>query len=101
VAASLDQDAFVWDTDGPLTLSDEKYPFPGKIDALVLGTMVAGEPAALPDTVTFSGDSAPVVQFLPGGALDPEVHRDPARIGLEFQDGSRVTVVVGFYGTVE
>jgi hypothetical protein len=99
--ASQDSDAFVWDVDGPLMLSDDRYPFPGKIDSLLVATMVAGEPATLPETVAFTGDSAPVVQFLSGGALDPAVHRDPARIGLEFRDGTRLTVVVGFYGTVE
>lgn len=101
VVAAQDTDAFVWETDGPLTLSDDRYPFPGKIDGLVVGTMVAGDPVALPESVTFAGDSAERVQFVSGGGLDTSVHRDPARIGLDFRDGSRLTVVVGFYGTVE
>jgi hypothetical protein len=101
VVASQPETSFVWRVDGPLTLSDRKFPFPGKIDALVLAVMVADEPARLPDSVHFSADSPAVLEFEPGGALDRRVHRDPPRITLEFDDGARTAIHVGFYGTVE
>jgi hypothetical protein len=95
------QDAFVWRIDAPLVLSDPSLPFPGRIDALVIAAMVVGELAVLPETVTFSADAPAVVQFAASGGLDRTMHQDPPRIFLDFRDGSRESVVVGLYGTVE
>jgi len=95
------ESSYVWDVDGPLTLSDRVYPFPGKLDALVIHAMVAGEPARLPETVQFTADTSEVVEFAPGGALDRRVHKDPPRIGLEYRDGTRTFIEVGTYGSVE
>lgn len=101
VVASQAEESFVWKVDAPLVLSDRALPFPGRIDSLVLAAMIAGEPSVLPDSVHFTADSPAVVQFAPGGGLDRSKHFDPPRIGLEFEDGSRETVLVGLYGTVE
>jgi len=99
--ASREEDACVWKIDGPLTLSDRMLPFPGKIDSLVIGAMVAGEPGRLPETVHFGADTSARIEFAAGGGLNRRLHSDPPRIVLEFQDGSRETIAVGFYGTVE
>lgn len=99
--AAEEQDAFVWRVDAPLVLSDEAVPFPGRIDSLVLQAMVVGEPDALPDSVSFAPGAPKVVQFAASGGLDRGAHFDPPRIALDFQDGSRQTVLVGLYGTVE
>jgi type II secretory pathway pseudopilin PulG len=101
LVAAEEQDAFVWKVDAPLVLSDPAVPFPGRIDSLVIAVMVAGEPSRLPESVRFTGDSPETVQFAASGGLDRERHRDPPRIGLEFPDGTRETVTVGLYGTVE
>ncbi len=101
VVGSLVAHDFVWKTDGPLVLSDGTLPFAGKIDALVLAAMVAGEPAVLPDDVRFTEDTPERIEFEAGGALDRRFHADPPRIGIEYKDGSRATIVVGLYGTVE
>lgn len=101
LVASEAQDAFVWKVDAPFVLSDDALPFPGRIDELVLGAVIAGEPAVLPDTVRFAPDVPKLVQFAAGGGLDRAVHRDPPRIALDFQDGTRETLVVGLFGTVE
>jgi len=99
--ASEEEESFVWRVDSPLVLSDSSVPFPGRIDNLVIAAMAAGEPSFLPETVHFVPDVPPVVQFAASGGLDREKHRDPPRIGIEFPDGSRETVIVGMYGTVE
>lgn len=101
LVAFEEQDSYVWKIDAPLVLSDPSLPFPGRIDNLVMASMVVGEPSVLPETVQFASDSPPVVQFAASGGLDRRKHTDPPRIGLDFQDGSRETVVVGLYGTVE
>jgi hypothetical protein len=99
--AGEDQEGYVWKVDSPLVLSDPALPFPGRLDSLVIGVQVAGEPAALPETVRFAPDTPATIQFAASGGLDRTAHVDPPRIGLEFQDGSRETVTVGLYGTVE
>ena len=99
--ASEESDAYVWRVDSPLVLSDPALPFPGRLDSLVIGVQVAGEPTLLPETVRFTQDTPETVQFAASGGLDRTAHVDPPRIGLEFQDGSRETVAVGLYGTVE
>jgi hypothetical protein len=101
LVATQPEEHLVWKVDGPLVLSDPSVPFPGRIDALVLSAMLAGEPGVLPQSVSFTASSAVQVQFAAGGGLDRGVHVDPPRIELEFKDGSRETVTVGLYGTVE
>jgi hypothetical protein len=101
VVAFEESASAVWRTEGALVLSDPALPFPGRIDSLVISAQVEGEPGVLPETVTFAPDSAPLVQFVPGGALDRRVHSDLPRVGLLFEDGERVDVSVGLFGTVE
>lgn len=101
VVAFEESESAVWLTEGPLVLSDPALPFPGRIDSLTISAQVVGDPGVLPDSVTFAPDSAPLVQFVPGGALDRRVHADLPRIGLVFEDGERVDVSVGLFGTVE
>lgn len=101
VVASQAEDGFVWRVDAPLVLSDGALPFPGRIDSLVIAVMVAGQPSLLPESVRFVQDVPPTVQFAASGGLDRSAHQEPPRIGIEFQDGSRETVLVGLYGTVE
>jgi len=99
--SSQEEHSFVWKTDGPLLLSDRTLPFPGKIDSLVIGALIAGEPGVLPRSVHFAPESPARIEFEAGGALNRRLHADPPRIVLEYEDGARDTVVVGFYGTVE
>jgi len=96
-----EEESFVWRVDAPLVLSDAALPFPGRIDNLVIAAMVVGDPSILPESMHFVPDVPAVVQFAASGGLDRERHRDPPRIGLEYKDGSRETVTVGLYGTVE
>jgi hypothetical protein len=101
VVASEPEERFVWRMEGPLVLSNGALPFPGRIDNLVVAVMVEGDPGELPDSVRFAGDAPEEVRFAASGGLDREAHSEPPRIALDFQDGSRETVVVGLYGTVE
>jgi hypothetical protein len=89
-----EEEGFVWRVDSPLVL-------PGRIDNLRIAAVVVGEPSVLSESVRFVPDVPPVVQFAASGGLDRERHRDPPRIGLDYKDGSRELVTVGFYGTVE
>jgi len=98
---SVEEEGFVWRVDAPLVLSDAALPFPGRIDNLVIAAMVVGDPSMLPESVRFAPDVPLVVQFAASGGIDRERHRDPPRIALDFKDGSRETVTVGLYGTVE
>ena len=101
VVESAGESSFVDRVDGPLVLTDRSHPFPGKIDALVISAMIADAPVFLPEHVRFSGDTPERVEFGPGGGLDRAAHADPPRIVLEYVDGTRQTITVGFYGTVE
>jgi len=101
LVATEEEEHYVWRVEEPLVLSDPALPFPGRIDELVLGALVAGEPERLPQTVQFTADSPALVQFAASGGLDREVHSQTPRITLEFADGVRETILVGFFGTVE
>jgi len=90
----------VWKIDGPLVLSDERRPFPGSVDNLVISAVLVDDPATLPETVQIVSAPA-VIRFTPGGGLDRREHTAPPEIVLGFEDGSREIVGVGFYGTVE
>jgi hypothetical protein len=99
--ASQEEQAFVWKTEGGLVLSDRTKPLQGKIDSLVIAAMVVGEPGILPEDVRFAEGSAERIEFAAGGTLDRSFHADPPRIVLEFADGAREAITVGFYGTVQ
>jgi hypothetical protein len=51
--------------------------------------------------VTFDPATPAEIVFDAGGGLDREVHREPVRLGLEFDDGRKERIVVNLYGTVE
>jgi hypothetical protein len=98
--ASVPETAPVWEIDGPAILSDERRPFPGSIDNLVISAVVSDEAVQLTDTVRIV--SAPeAIHFAPGGGLDRRWHPRPTEIVLGFEDGTRETLGVGFYGAVE
>lgn len=101
LASRVPEQAAVWRTDGPLTFSDRRYAFPGSVDNVVIGTVVASEEVLLPETVRISEDSPSLVVFAPGGGLDRMRHPEPVLIHLDYDDGSRRSVLVGTYGTVD
>ena len=98
--AAVSESAQVWNVDGELVLSEDRRPFPGSVDSLVISAVLADEPAVLPTTVRIV-QAPPVIRFAPGGGLDRREHPVPPEIVLGFQDGSRETLGIGFYGTVE
>ncbi len=91
----------VWKVEAPLTLSDERRPFPGSIDNLVISAMVTDESVELPDSVRFAGETIPCIRFDAGGGLDRRTHPEPVLLWLDYEDGSRESIGVGFYGTVD
>ncbi len=95
------EDASVWRVEGPLVLSGGRTPFPGALDSLVISAVTGAERASLPQGVRFTKETPEVIQFVAGGALDPALHRQPARLGLEFDDGRTEAIQVSLYGTVE
>ncbi|MSR61106.1 MAG: hypothetical protein EXS08_01490 [Planctomycetes bacterium] len=101
LVAAQEEEHYVWKVEAPLVLSDPALPFPGRIDELVIGALVAGAPERLPQTVQFSADSPALVQFAASGGLDRELHGEAPRITLEFADGVRESILVGLFGTVE
>jgi len=100
LAARVEETAPVWRIDSPLVLSDERRPFPGRVDELCVSAVVSGEAARLPETVRIV-ESPPVIHFVPGGGLDRDLHPGSARIVLAYQDGERDTIEIGSYGTVD
>ena len=99
--ARVENDAPVWQLQGPLTIGDPRAPLSGAIDALSLMAVVDSAEAALPKGVVFAADAPRTVVFSADGALDREVHAGPLSIGLEYEDGSQARVLVNAYGTVE
>jgi hypothetical protein len=87
--------------DEDLVLSDERRPFAGSVDALVISSLAADESADLPETVRFGANSPSVIVFDAGGGLDLQVHKEPVLVTLEFEDGTTETIGVGAFGTVE
>jgi len=91
----------VWPMEGPLLLGDPQRGFPGSLDNLIVGAVSASQEVVLPDTVRLAADAPPVVRFDAGGHLDREVHQGPIEFHLEFDDGERIQLRIGMYGTVE
>lgn len=101
IAAFLPETAPVSRSEGPLVLSPSQSAFPGAIDTLVVSAVVADAATELPKNVTLAGDTPKEIVFQPGGGLDREVHRDPVRLTLVYDDGRKEVVQVNLYGTVE
>ena len=98
--ARSEEERAVWELDGPLILSDEDRPFPGAVDSLVVSAVAVEEVLELPDTVRIA-EAPPELRFAANGALERTSHPTPVDIVLEFEDGSRETVTIGVYGTIE
>lgn len=101
VVASVDEEAPVWKIEGPLRLSDERRPFGGSLDSLVISAVVTDEETLLPDGVVFAKGVPQEIAFAPGGGLDRALHAEPVEIALVFDDGRKKRVGVSLYGTVE
>jgi prepilin-type N-terminal cleavage/methylation domain-containing protein len=101
VRAYVDENAPVAHPEGPLVLSPSPVAFPGTIDALVVSAVVVDAATELPKGVSLAKNTPHEIVFQAGGGLDREIHRDPVRLGLEFDDGRKETVQVSLYGTVE
>ena len=93
--------AKVWRVEGPLTLSDAQQGLPCSLDNLVISAVSASEEVRVPETVHFAPDSPSEIQFDAGGNLDREVHDGPLSLWLVYDDGTRVEIGVGMYGTVD
>jgi prepilin-type N-terminal cleavage/methylation domain-containing protein len=91
----------VWSLEGPLVLADSQRGFPGSIDNLIVSAVAASESVELPEGTAFSADAPALVRFDAGGHLDREVHSEPVEFHLEFDDGDRIRLRIGMYGTVE
>lgn len=100
-AAMLEEVAPVARVSGPLVLSPSSEAFPGAVDALTISVVVGDDRVELPQGVTLSKGTPSEIVFRAGGALDPDVHREPVRIVLEYEDGRKDTVVINLFGTVE
>ncbi len=101
LVASVEEVARVWKLEGPLLIAPGQTPFAGAIDNLVVGAVGASEEAELPRNARFSADAPREIVFQPGGGLDRTRHREAVSIVLERDDGTKSTVTVQPYGTVE
>jgi hypothetical protein len=91
----------VWRVEGPLVLGEASQSFACSLDNLVISSVSASQDIRLPETVRFAADTIPEIQFDAGGDLDRAVHDGPVSVWLEFEDGARVEIGVGMYGTVD
>jgi hypothetical protein len=99
--ARFEEQAPVWRVERPMVLGDERRPFAGRMDGLVVAAVVAGERAVLPQGVAFVPDVPSAVCFAPGGALDRRRHPSPVEIGVVHADGKSDRIQVGSAGTVD
>lgn len=100
-AARLDETAPVERLEGNLVLSPSQVAFPGDIDNLVVAAVVDGDVSELPHGIAFTKDTPAEIVFEAGGGLDRTVHKDAVKVGLDFGDGRKETVLVNLFGTVE
>jgi hypothetical protein len=83
-----------------LEMGDRKGAFLGRLDGVKLSAVVPGEGIALPKDVKFGFPNVKLaVHFLSDGRLDPNWHRSPVAVPLEFPENVKKQVVVGVYGT--
>jgi len=99
--ASVLETAAVWKIEGPLVLSNERRPFAGSLDSLVVSAVVTEDEVLLPPGVMFEKGVPEEVAFAPGGGLDRSVHLQAVELALVFDDGRRRSIGVSLYGTVE
>lgn len=94
-------DAPVWRMQGPLRLGAERSGGAASLDNLVVSAVAVSESVLLPEGVSFSEQVPAVVRFGPSGHLDRELHTRAVEFALDFDDGERVPLRIGLYGTVE
>jgi hypothetical protein len=82
-------------------ISPGNAPFQGAIDNLVISAVASEEEVHLPKNVAFAKNTPREIVFAPGGELDRDVHREPLRVALEFDDGREVPILINLFGTVE
>lgn len=99
--AQTAESAPVWKVDDPLTLGSSRRPYNGAIDCLVVAVAVPEEPVALPVDARFDAGTLKEIVFEAAGGLDRRVHPEPVFLHVDFEDGTRETVSVGTFGTVE
>lgn len=101
LVASVEESAYVWKLEGPLSIAPGQTPFAGALDNLVVGAVGASEEAQLPRNTHFAADVPREIVFQPGGGLDRTRHREAQVVGIERDDGTKSSVTVQPYGTVE
>jgi prepilin-type N-terminal cleavage/methylation domain-containing protein len=91
----------LWDVEKPLVIGGARSGYNGQIDDLVVIVAKEGEQFILPSSVEFEAKEPFEVRFDEGGGLDPVAHARPVEIGLSFSDGTRDSLSVQMFGTVE
>ncbi len=91
----------LWDVEKPLVIGGARSGYNGQIDDLVVVVTKEGEEFILPSSVEFEIQEPFEVRFDEGGGLDPVAHARPMEVGLRFEDGTRDSLTVQMYGTVE
>lgn len=88
------------DPEAPITAGARQNGVRGFVDEVRIASVLVDSPPPLPDGVAFrSGQS---VFFDGRGRLDPARHREPVRITLTFDEGTRTRdVVVGLLGEIQ
>jgi prepilin-type N-terminal cleavage/methylation domain-containing protein len=101
LAAEVEESAPVWKVDGPIVLSPSSAAWPGAIDNLSVSAVAAREESRLPRGASFAAGTPSEILFAPGGGLDRDVHKEPVRIAIDFEDGRHVPILVNRFGTVQ
>ncbi|MFN0206711.1 MAG: prepilin-type N-terminal cleavage/methylation domain-containing protein [Planctomycetota bacterium] len=84
----------------PLEMGNQKVTFRGRLDGVKLGAVAPGDGIPLPREVSFGFQNIKLaVHFLPDGRLDPNWHKSPIVIPLDFPENVKKTITVGVYGT--
>ena len=97
--ASVEEGAPLRAPEEPILVGNPFSHFEGRIDELRIAAVVPG------DTVTLSRGVAiapgpDAVHFDGAGDLDPLFHSGPATLTLQFEEGKKVPIEVGIYGTI-
>jgi prepilin-type N-terminal cleavage/methylation domain-containing protein len=100
-ATRLAETAPVVKLEGDLVLSPSQTAFPGDIDNLVVASLTSGDVTQLTPGIGFTKETPAVIAFEAGGGLDRSVHTSDVKVGLDFGDGRKETVLVNLFGTVE
>ena len=91
----------LWDIEKPLVIGGARSGYNGQIDDLVVVVSKEGEDFVLPSSVEFERKDPFDVSFDEGGGLDATAHARPVEVAMRFEDGTRESLTVQMYGTVE